>query len=197
MPVEFTVDAYREDTFRGKVVQIRLNAQSTQNVVTYTVVIETDNSDRRLLPYMTANVKFLKEEHSDVLMVPTSALRWKPTGPQQIAPDARQAVRNSDKAGKKRRDGNEGPAAKSKGDAKTAAAAMEPERGRLWTVGGNYVRPIDVQIGVSDDTRTEVSGSEIKAGMDVVIGVNLTQDDGDETTNPFAPKIFKGGAKKQ
>ena len=58
MPVRFTVDAYPGESFRGKVIQIRLNATMTQNVVTYTVVVETDNSDGRLLPYLTANVQF-------------------------------------------------------------------------------------------------------------------------------------------
>ena len=56
MPVRFTVDAYPNDAFRGKVIQIRMNAQMTSNVVNYMVIIETDNSDGRLLPYMTASV---------------------------------------------------------------------------------------------------------------------------------------------
>ena len=58
MPVSFTVATYPGKTFRGKVTQIRLNATMTQNVVTYTVVIGTDNADGRLLPYLTAQVQF-------------------------------------------------------------------------------------------------------------------------------------------
>ena len=57
-PVHFTVDAYPEQTFEGKVLQVRLDAQTSQNVVTYTVVVTTDNSDGQLLPYLTANLKF-------------------------------------------------------------------------------------------------------------------------------------------
>ena len=57
-PVTFTVDAIPKAVFQGKVIQIRLNAQMTQNVVTYTVVVATDNSDGKLLPYLTANVEF-------------------------------------------------------------------------------------------------------------------------------------------
>jgi HlyD family secretion protein len=57
-PVRFTVDACPGKTFRGKVDQIRLNATMTQNVVTYTVVIATDNPDGRVLPYLTAKVQF-------------------------------------------------------------------------------------------------------------------------------------------
>ena len=56
--VRFTVDAYPNDSFQGKVAQIRLNATLTQNVVTYTVVVAVDNADQKLLPYMTANVRF-------------------------------------------------------------------------------------------------------------------------------------------
>ena len=54
MPVRFTVDAHEGQMFYGKVTQIRMNAQMTQNVVTYTVVVTTDNSDGKLLPYLTA-----------------------------------------------------------------------------------------------------------------------------------------------
>ena len=75
-------------SFVGKVSQIRLNATMTQNVVTYTVVVTTENKDMRLMPYMTANVNFEIEQHEDVLKVPNAALRWKPR-PQQIAPDVR------------------------------------------------------------------------------------------------------------
>jgi HlyD family secretion protein len=57
-PTTFTVDAFPKRVFQGKVKQIRLNAQMTQNVVTYTVVVTTDNSDGKLLPYLTANVEF-------------------------------------------------------------------------------------------------------------------------------------------
>jgi HlyD family secretion protein len=84
----FTVDTFPGETFSGKVTQIRLNATMTQNVVTYTVVVTTENKDLRLKPYMTANVNFEIEHHDDVLKVPNAALRWKPR-PQQIAPDIR------------------------------------------------------------------------------------------------------------
>src|SRR5206468_9275364 len=57
-PAHFTVDAYPHETFAGVVSQIRLNATMTQNVVTYTVVVDTDNAHGKLLPYLTANVRF-------------------------------------------------------------------------------------------------------------------------------------------
>jgi HlyD family secretion protein len=75
-PVTFTVDAFQGETFRGEVGKIRLNASMTQNVVTYTVEIITDNASGRLLPYLTANVQFELSRASYVLMVPNAALRW-------------------------------------------------------------------------------------------------------------------------
>ncbi len=78
-PVQFTVDAFANTTFRGEVSQIRLNANMTQNVVTYTVVVTTDNSSGRLLPYMTANVKFEVAKRNKVLLVPSAALRGNPS----------------------------------------------------------------------------------------------------------------------
>lgn len=113
-PVTFRVDAFPNEIFHGEVSTIRLNATSTQNVVTYTVEVAFDNSvasssrpaqsddggkvssrpaarnaDKgRLLPYLTANVDFETAHRGDVLMVPNAALRWMPTL-EQVAPEYR------------------------------------------------------------------------------------------------------------
>lgn len=76
--VTFIVDAYPEETFYGKVIQIRLSAQTVQNVVTYNVIMRVDNPDLKLKPGMTANVTFLVGDKKDVLKIPNSALRFKP-----------------------------------------------------------------------------------------------------------------------
>ena len=88
MKVRFKVDAYANETFIGEVAQTRLNATMSQNVVTYTVVVTTENKDMRLLPYMTASLLFEIDRHENVLKVPNAALRWKPR-PKQIAADVR------------------------------------------------------------------------------------------------------------
>ena len=88
LPVTFTVDAFPGETFRGEVSKIRLNASMTSNVVTYTVEVITDNSNGRLLPYLTANVKFEIDRRTAVLLVPNAALRWSPQ-PDQVAPEFR------------------------------------------------------------------------------------------------------------
>ena len=80
-PVSFTVDAYPDAKFAGKVEQIRLSPVTLQNVVTYTVVIAADNQQGRLLPGMTANVEIITGEHPGVVIVPNEALRFQPVGP--------------------------------------------------------------------------------------------------------------------
>jgi len=74
-PVEFTVDAYPDFVFRGKVAEVRIAPVTVQNVVTYDVVVRVDNPDMRLKPGMTANVSIILADKGDVLRVPNAALR--------------------------------------------------------------------------------------------------------------------------
>ncbi len=77
--VTFTVDAYPDDTFEGTVKQVRLEATTTNNVVTYEVVISAPNADLKLKPGLTANVTIYTQERSGVLAVANKALRFTPT----------------------------------------------------------------------------------------------------------------------
>ena len=77
--VTFTVDAYPDDTFKGTVKQVRLEATTTNNVVTYEVVISAPNADLKLKPGLTANVTIYTQERSGVLAVANKALRFTPT----------------------------------------------------------------------------------------------------------------------
>ena len=77
--VIFTVDAYRDDTFEGVVKQVRLEATTTNNVVTYEVVISAPNADLKLKPGLTANVTIFTKEQADILSVANKALRFTPT----------------------------------------------------------------------------------------------------------------------
>jgi HlyD family secretion protein len=74
----FTVDAFPRQTFNGEIIQVRLNAQTLQNVVTYTAVINVANPDQKLMPGMTANITIPVARRDDVLKVPNAALRFKP-----------------------------------------------------------------------------------------------------------------------
>lgn len=79
MAATFTVDAYPDDKFLGKIHQVRLSPTVESNVVMYTVIIEIDNSSRKLLPGMTASVVIKAEEANDVLVVSAMALQYKPS----------------------------------------------------------------------------------------------------------------------
>ena len=89
--VSFTVDAYPDVTFQGKVTQIRLAPVALNNVVTYTVVIDADNPFGRLLPGMTANVEIVTGEHKGVVTVPNEALRYQATRAGASGAGARRA----------------------------------------------------------------------------------------------------------
>jgi HlyD family secretion protein len=78
--VTFTVDAFPARSFEGKVAQIRKAAQTVQNVVTYTVVVATENPNLLLVPGMTANVRIVSDARESVLKVPNAALRYRPPG---------------------------------------------------------------------------------------------------------------------
>jgi HlyD family secretion protein len=191
LPVTFTADAFPGESFRGEVGKVRLNASMTQNVVTYTVEIVTDNSNGRLLPYLTANVQFELDRRSKVLMVPNAALRWRPSA-EQVAPEAREAFERL--AGRKgKAEGGSGASTKT-GTGSVSGAS----RTALWIPDGDYVKPFRVQQGLSDGIYTEVQGEGLAEWMKVVVGIQ-TQTNGNEdvATNPFTPKFPpRGGTAK-
>ncbi len=179
-PVSFTVDALPNETFVGQVRKVRLNATMTQNVVTYTVEVAFDNSDGRLIPYLTANVKFILDNRRDVFLVPNAALRWQPQS-EQIDPAQRTRQRQAAKQGGHGAHG------------RMAAAAQERDRtrqqGTIWLPAGRYVRPLPVQIGPSDGTLTEIQSPELSAGLQVVVASETASEDA--SASPFTPQPFK------
>jgi HlyD family secretion protein len=159
----------------------------TQNVVTYTVVVNTDNSDGLLLPYLTANVQFEVSHRENVLMVPTSALRWRPQ-PTQVVPEAREAFVQSTR----RRE-----AAKEGGQAKKKRDGSKRELPSVWVEEEGFVRPVQVQTGLSDGIRAEVTSDELKEGTRVVIGEQRRNEEGTATKNPFLPSFLRGSSKNR
>ena len=81
--VSFSVDAYPNDVFNGMLNEVRLEPQTVQNVVTYNVIVDVANPQLKLKPGMTANLTVVVDQHDDVLTVPNSALRFRPTGVTQ------------------------------------------------------------------------------------------------------------------
>jgi len=180
-PATFTVDAYPGVVFKGEVGKVRLNATMTQNVVTYTVEIITDNSDGKLLPYLTANVQFELSNRRNVLLVPNSALRWFPQ-PEQMAKEFRAMV-----DGVVRSNGN-GIEHQSKAVAEQAG--NKSRQGLLWVRDGNYVRPINVNVGSSDGTMTEIEGNEVKDGLEAIVGEQQHMTD-EKIVSPFTPQTMR------
>lgn len=186
--VTFTVDTFPGMTFQGAVNKIRLNATMSQNVVTYTVEINTDNTDGTLLPYLTASVKFEIDHKQNVLTVPNAALRWRPND-SQLAAGAENPF--TAKAGKR-------DAAKGGGK---AADKKKSHSGVLWvrdTSNPNRVKPLKVRTGISDGVVTEVMPLADDATLEEVEVVVAEQReangaDATETTNPFAPKFPSRG----
>jgi HlyD family secretion protein len=182
--VSFTIDAYPGEIFRGAVGKVRLNATMTQNVVTYTVEIVTDNSNGRLLPYLTANVLFELSHKENVLMVPNVALRWWPQT-EQVASEFREVPLDL-KVGNGNGNHKNG-ASSGKSDISTGSSY-----GVVWVPEGNYVRPVKVRVGISDGTMTEVEGDELREGLAVVTGEEIQSDGSSSTTtNPFTPQIIR------
>jgi len=95
----FTVDAFPGRTFEGTVRQIRKAAQTVQNVVTYIVVVGTRNPTLTLVPGMTANVRIVADQRSNVLKVPNAALRWRPPGAMAPRDDGQAAASEDPKGG--------------------------------------------------------------------------------------------------
>jgi HlyD family secretion protein len=162
----------RTEVFNGTVHQIRLNANNTQNVITYTVVINTDNSDGRLWPSMSANVLFEVARRKDVLKVPQAALRWNPR--RELVSPAHQE--EADKLTRKR------AGSKKPGDSR---------EGVVWVEDGpGLVRPVKVEVGMSDGILTAVKG-ELTEEDHVVLGTVQAKSGGDDAS-PFAPRMFGG-----
>ncbi len=167
-PVEITADAQPDATFRGNVACVRLNATRAQNGAAFTVIVNVKNSED-LLPNQTANLRFESEQRS-VLLVPDDALRQ----PATLAGEGC---------------GGDGPAvttAEAKANSKTDASsgslgAWAAHARRIWkrlfVKAGNSIHPIEVQVGNSDGSMTEVVGGNVKEGMEVVLG-NLRPSNG-------------------
>ncbi|HWP18336.1 MAG TPA: efflux RND transporter periplasmic adaptor subunit [Burkholderiaceae bacterium] len=159
----FTVDAFPGRRFLGKVRQVRKASTNTQNVITYTVVVAFDNKGGRLLPGMTASVRIVTQEREDVLKVPNAALRVRLPGAEEaVAPTAPRGV----------------------------GAARAGDKGRIYLVAqGNGAQPypVEVEVGISDGSMTEVRAPELRAGQQVVVSVQSPPNA--RTARPSGPRF--------
>jgi len=179
-PVSFTVQAWPTGKFTGTVKKVRLQSTTTDNIVSYTAVIEVANPEGKLLPGMTASVDFITGEARDVLTVPNAALRFRPTEAMLASIGAQ---RPAGAAGR----------AQSAGAAQGSEGAHRPANtAALWYLdaAGKLVRA-RVRTGLTDGQRTEVSGEGLAAGREIIVGVTQANS-GAAATNPFQSQPMGG-----
>jgi HlyD family secretion protein len=185
-PVSFTVQAYPGRTFTGAVRQVRINSTTVNNVVNYTAVVAVANPEGKLLPGMTATVKFLVGSASDALSVPNAALRFKPaiaagasSGSSSVT---RTRVRNVQ--------------AGAAGTARASGAARDSTMSTLWYLdSANALKPVRVHAGLSDGSRTQVTGNGLQEGMQIIVGANTgtAAPTAAASTNPLQPQTQSTG----
>jgi HlyD family secretion protein len=164
---KFTVDAFPSRNFIGDVQQIRLNPTNQQNVVTYNVRINVANPEQVLLPGMTAYVNIAVAQHNDVLLVPNAALRFKPADAAEKKPENGQKPAST--AATSPGDGG-GTAGKGSSDKK--GKKRDGQSGTVYVLLGEEIRPVSVQLGITDNRNTEIVGGDLKVGDRVITGEN-------------------------
>jgi HlyD family secretion protein len=144
--VDFTVDAYPDTTFKGKVWQKRQAPITVQNVVTYDTVIQVNNSDFRLMPGMTANVSIIIETRHDVLRITNAALRFRMTD----------------------RPAGGGAGAVAGAGTKTAGGG-ETKGPSVWVLVQGTPKRVSIMPGVSDGNYTEIVSGDLKEDQQVIV----------------------------
>jgi HlyD family secretion protein len=207
--VSFTVNAYPNRTFDGRVRMVRLAAQTVQNVVTYTAVISVRNRDQALLPGMTANLQIITDEREDVLRIPNAALRFRPATTMATT-EARDATTDEQTPRRRPRlpdeqagngegrsaapDG-QGPRRRPRGE-QAQSLQDEGTRARIYRVGSDgNPQPLPVRLGVTDGAYTEILRGDLQEGAAVIIGAPRADAAGDATNGgvnrrPRPPRMF-------
>jgi HlyD family secretion protein len=144
----FTVDAYPNKTFVGKVVQVRQAPITVQNVVTYDVVVGVENLEAQLLPGMTANTRIVVDERTDALRVPVLALRYSPD--RVVGP------------------GSGRPEARAEGAERPQRGGRNRERQQVYVERDGQAVPITVVAGLEDGTFVEIVSGELQPGDRVI-----------------------------
>ena len=174
-PVTFKVDAFPKETFRGVVSQVRMNATTVQNVVTYDTIIEFANPELKLFPGMTAYVTIPVATVQNALKLPNTALRYKPPmSPEEILALYKQyGIEVND-----RKKASEEAAAADGGTPGGGGPQNLPRGPRadsavIWKLGpNNTMEPVKVSLGITDHSYTEITSvikGELKEGDELII----------------------------
>jgi HlyD family secretion protein len=188
--VHFTVDAYPDESFSGKISQIRLNATQNQNVVTYPVIVDVPNPDERLKPKMTADVTIDVARVAGVLRIPNAALRFQPMDVGSAAVgDRRPAATGGKPAGSgaaggaiagERPHGGQGHG-QGQGPSAAHPEGQAPGQGPGSTVyvvdAGGRPRPVSVHTGISDGRYTAILSGDLHEGDRVAVGYQTAKSE--------------------
>lgn len=174
----FSVDAFPSRDFDGTVRLVRLNPTTQQNVVTYDAVIDVANPEQTLLPGMTAYVNIAVAERKDVLLIPNAALRFKPSG--------------NDQGGKQGNNGKYGGAANQGAGEKKQDAKPKREglSGKVYVLKDGIPVQVSVSLGISDNRNTEITGGELKAGDQVIVGEAQASNTPSSGGSPMRMRMF-------
>jgi HlyD family secretion protein len=166
--VEFTVDAYPDQPFSGRIHEIRNAPTTVQNVVTYNVIVRVANPNLKLKPGMTANVSIITAVEKAVLKIPNAALRFKWTPAAKTSDSERDRGKGQGKGqGKGKGEGRGDGAAR---PAKPVGAAAGAPSQMLWILEERTPRRVMVKLGISDGNETAVLAGELLAGAAVIVG---------------------------
>lgn len=172
--VTFRVDAFPKEVFWGRVSQVRNEGVIVQNVVSYDAVIDVNNEDLKLKPAMTAYVSILVNKREDVLKIPNQALRFKPSDfEERMSPKVSKAQISAapdlkDKPSKDQK--LEVPTSEKKH--RQEALGSKPI---IWIKEGNDIRPVEIEIGITDGKFTELVEGDLEEGAEVVIEEEYSQ----------------------
>lgn len=158
LPVTFTVDAYPNKVFNGKVKQVRLNPVDTNGVVTYETVVSVDNEDLLLKPGMTATAKIITKESKNKLLIPNGALRFKPKMQEQKSSGVNLVGPNMNRP------------------ANVARDLSKKELSPIFILENNQPKRVMVKVLDSDGKLTSIESEELKVNDEVII--SQKSDDG-------------------
>jgi HlyD family secretion protein len=161
-PVTFRVDAYPNETFTGRVSQVRLNPVVAQNVVSYVTVIDVPNPELKLKPGMTATVTIEVARVDDAIKLPVAALRFRPTA-EMLTP-----TQQADANGVPARDGQSRP---QPAGGRRGSGNADASTARVWTLQDGALKPIRVRTGISDGMATAILEGDLAEGTAVITGV--------------------------
>jgi HlyD family secretion protein len=197
--VRFTVESYPDETFNGTVKEIRLQPETIQNVVNYTVVVDATNDKSLLLPGMTATVDFLVEQRKNVLLISNTALRFQPTQEMlaEFRKNTEQKMAHLPDSIKKLRDHMTADQAMHAGLPGIGGTQELPKDAAvLWYFDDeNRLSIMPIRTGATDGKKTEiVEGRDIKEGMEFISSIGkqgeATSKQGESGRRPGPPPLF-------